>query len=107
MGILPVLFVVIVIVNIALNYKKAQEKRMQDMRKRMENKKNMSQNENAAEKKPQKSITFAPETPSIKTIQIAKTPENKPVRSRVNVKDIKKAVIMAEILNKPVSLRDQ
>ena len=107
MGILPVLFVVIAIVNVALNYKKAQEKRMQDLRKRMEKKNTVPIKGNAAENKPQESISFAYETPAAQSVQRMKTPDNKPVRSRVNTDDMKKAVIMAEILNKPVSLRDQ
>ncbi len=112
MGILPVLFVVIAIVSIASNYKKAQEKRISDQKKRMETLKAMRLKEKASEEKaagdmPQKKPAALHETPVAQAVERIKIPDIRPVRSRVSAGDMRNAVIMAEILNKPVSLRDQ
>ena len=107
MGILPVLFVVIAIVSIASNYKKAQEKRISDQKKRMETLKAVRSKEKASEEKMDKKPAAMHEMPAEQTTEKIKTPGTRPARSSVNVEDMRKAVIMAEILNKPVSLRDQ
>ncbi len=107
MGVIPVLFVVIAIVSIASNYKKAQEKRLSDQKKRMETLKAVRAKEKAAEEKPQGNPAVVREMPAMQTIKRTNPSDTRLVSSRVNAQEIRKAVIMSEILNKPVSLRDQ
>ena len=107
MGIIPVLFVVIAIVSIASNYKKAQEKRISDQKKRMETLKAVQAKDKAAEAKKQGTAAVVREAPAMQTVKRTNPSDARLVATRVNAQEIRKAVIMSEILNKPVSLRDQ
>lgn len=105
MGILPVLLVIIAIVSVVSNYNKIAKQRLEDQRKRME-KKQSAKKHPAAEKE---NIPYSPRSvpdPTLSQPILRKTaPVRETVKPRVSVKSMQNAVIMAEILNKPVSLR--
>ena len=107
MGALPVLFVVIAIVNIVLNYKKAADKRLEDQKKRIQMQKDARASAEAAQDVSHEGICVVHAPSKAEPIQKTVVTENKVSRSRVNAKDMQRAVIMSEILNKPVSLRKE
>lgn len=105
MGILPVLLVIVAIASVVMNYNKIAKQRLEDEMKRVQRRRNAAGNpEPAAEARVAQGITNASAPRTEKESGLRETNTPKP---RVSVKDMKSAVIMAEILNKPVSLREK
>lgn len=107
MGILPVLLIIIVVGSIFANYNKIAKQRLEDHKKRMANRQNARnavQAENNGNRPAQPTIR---ETVSSDPLRKASVSPVQPVKPRVSANDMKRAVITAEILNKPVSLREK
>ena len=105
MGMLPVLLVIVAIASVVMNYNKIARQRLQDEMKRAQRRRNAASNPApAAEIKAARAIDSAP-APGMKKADIVR--EANTPKPRVSVKNMKNAVIMAEILNKPVSLREK
>lgn len=105
MGILPVLFVIIAIATVLANYNKIAKQRLEDQKKRMEMRASAEPADDRNEaiyKKPAKT-TFAASEP-IERIHLNPAPKCAP---GVSVKKMREAVILSEILDKPVSLREK
>ncbi len=107
MGIVPVLFVIIVIASVVANYRKAAQQRILDEKRRLEKRKKMELAKNAKEEvqiRTQPSVQIPPYAPAVKKKGADRAPSAK---THVSLNRMRDAVIMAEILNKPVSLRDK
>ena len=108
MGIMPVLVVIIVIASVVSNYKKIARQRLADQKKRIQMMKNASKPEEthkSAEFQTRRTQTDAAFTEPL--TQTAMLSNNQKAKPGVSVKEMQKAVIMSEILNKPVSLREK
>lgn len=108
MNFLPVLILIIAIASIFTNYKKAAEKRIEDEKKRRIMR---EASPKSPQDEPKRESVKAPaaSAASFKTrpVQRAAAPGVHPHNARVSVKDMRKAVVMSEILSKPVSLREK
>jgi len=102
---LPVLLVIIAIASVVTNYNKIAKQRAADEMKRMQRRRSSANNAPpAAETRAAQTIVKTPEPKTEKESILREMNAPKP---RVSVKDLKNTVIMAEILNKPVSLREK
>ena len=107
MGIMPVLFVIIVIASVLTNYRKAARQRILDEKRRLEKRKKTELAKDSKEEvriRTQPSVQAPPFAPAVKKTGVDRAPSVKP---HVSLNRMRDAVIMAEILNKPVSLRDK
>ena len=107
MGIVPVLFVIMVIASVVANYRKAAQQRILDEKRRLEKRKKTDLSKDPREEvqiRTQPSVQIPPYAPAMKKKGADRAPSVKP---NVSAKSMRNAVIMAEILNKPVSLRDK
>ena len=108
MGILPVLLVIIAIASVVANYNKIAKQRLEDQKKRMEAKRN-EKTDSVTEKSEKSYTPMSVGEPMLSRAPIQKNivSARQTVKPRVSVKNMQNAVIMAEILNKPVSLREK
>lgn len=107
MGIVPVLFVIMVIASVVANYRKAAQQRILDEKRRLEKRKKADLSKDPREEiqiRTQPSVQIPPYAPAVKKKGADRAPSAKP---HVSLNRMRDAVIMAEILNKPVSLRDK
>lgn len=107
MGIVPVLFVIIVIASVAANYNKVAKQRLEDQRKRMQMRQNASNPPKTQEKAGFETRRSSIDVKLAEPIQKTCMPLNQKARPAVSVKNMQSAVIMAEIINKPVSIREK
>ncbi len=105
MGILPVLIIIIVIASVVSNYNKIAKQRMADEKKRAEkrqSKKNAINAEGNVNRQARPTVTEMTFSEPIQKVVASSRPS-----PRVSAKEMQRAVITAEILNKPVSLREK
>lgn len=107
MGFMPVLLVIIVIAGVVSNYNKMARQRLEDEKKRAQKRAEKKQPEN----RPAPGPTYcAPTDENISFAQPIRRISMQPDRAtapRLSAKDLRSAVILSEILNKPVSLREK
>lgn len=102
---LPILLVIIVIASVYANYNKIAKQRLEDERKRMEMRRSAKKTFEEAQSASVKAVAPVSDRIAPQQSQRTAAPAGQTVRPRVSVKDMRSSVIMAEILNKPVSLR--
>lgn len=104
---LPILLLIIAVASVFTNYKKAAEQRMQNEKKRMEKRKNANSGLNPKQETRIQTQPAAAKVYDVKPVQKVSVQTASPAKPRVTARDMKSAVIMAEILNKPVSIREK
>ena len=110
MEVLPILFLIIAIFSVVNRYKKAGARRafaqkMRAARRDFPKRDELIQVENVSSEKIEKAHDVI--RPLNNEIKKADAPIKSPSKAKLTVKDARRAVIMSEILSKPVSLRDE
>lgn len=107
MGILPVLLIIIVFASIFANYNKIAKQRLEDHKKRMASRQNAGNAVQADGNGSRPVRQAVRENASSEPAQKTLVAPVQPVKPAVSASDMKRAVVMAEILNKPVSMREK
>ena len=104
---LRILLVIIGIVSIVSNYKKANEKRVYEQRMKAAALRKRVQEDNENTVVSNETKEHVPSIIMERSIERSSKPAISPSKPAVTVSEMRKAIVVSEILAKPVSLRDE